>query len=187
MTVSVTPETFTLVEFDSAEIASIVERLLVDVGFAAATDVSLHVDEQVPMGATNIASLDPIVLEVEGGALEDPKRPRHLSDASASDVLGRLLWRVNDHRNSAFGAPAFNEEIDLSTRVAWDVYCVTRLARKGYRAQKQRRLYAFRNRHGFTNAADAAFEEIWNGVDLAWLDIETISRRALDAREVVSS
>ena len=43
-----------------------------------------------------------------------------------------------------------------------------RLGRLGHPVQRQRRLYQFRNRHGFTDAADAAFEQLWEADDLTW-------------------
>jgi hypothetical protein len=38
--------------------------------------------------------------------------------------------------------------------------------------QEQRRRYHFRNRHGFTDVADAMFERLWNGDGLTWAEIE---------------
>ena len=73
-------------------------------------------------------------------------------------MLGRLLLQALDRRDPAFGDPPPDDALSVAHRVAWDVYAVGRLQRLGYRAQRQRRLYAFRNRHGFTDAADAAFD-----------------------------
>ena len=50
-----------------------------------------------------------------------------------------------------------------------------RVARMGYPVRRQRYLYAFRNRHGFTDAADGAFEELWSGEDLSWADLDRLS------------
>jgi len=47
--------------------------------------------------------------------------------------------------------------------------------------QRQRRLYQFRNRHGFTDAADAAFAKLWEADDLTWADISATSQEALAA------
>lgn len=186
MTVTVTPETFTMVFFDAATIAGIVERLLPDVGLAAGADVTVNVDEQVPLGQATIESIDPIVLDIEGGALEHPKMPRQLSEEGTADVIGRLLFRVRDRLDPAFGDPPADDDLSLPVKSAWDTYCVGRLARKGYRSQKQRRLYGFRNRHGFTDAADDAFEQLWTADGLTWADIVKISDDALAAREAVA-
>ena len=184
MTVTVTPDTFTLVLFDASVIAAIVERLLPDVGLDG-VDVTLNIDERVPMGRADVISIDPIVLEVEGGALEHAKLPRQLSDEGAADVLGRLLLRVRDRRDPAFGDPPPDADLPLDQKMAWDVYCVGRLARKGYRAQRQRRLYSYRNRHGFTDIADASFDRLWTSDDLTWAEIAAISASANPAPATV--
>jgi hypothetical protein len=181
MAVTVTPAEFTMVVFDNAELVGIVEHLLPVVGLPADIDVTLDVDESVPLGRAEVSSIDPIVLDVEGGALEDPKVPRHLSAAGSADILGRLLLRVRDRLDPAFGDPPPDGSLSLAHQVAWDVYCVARLARAGYRPQKQRRLYAFRNRHGFTDAADAAFDKLWTQDGLTWAQITAISDGAAAA------
>ncbi len=177
MTVTVTPDTFTLVLFDHDAIAEVVERLVADLGLAG-IDVRVEVDERVPLGQAEIRSLDPVTIEVEGGALEDPKRPRQLSRDGTADIIGRLLLRVRDRLDPAFGDPPPDAELSLALKVAWDVYCVGRLSRLGYRAQRQRRLYAFRNRHGFTDTADAAFDRLFTADGLAWSDIVALSEGA---------
>jgi hypothetical protein len=187
MAITVTPDEFTLVEFDNASLVAVLERLLPDVGLPADADVTLNVDERVPMGRADVISLEPIVLEVEGGALEDPKKPRHLSTEGSADILGRLLLRVRDRLDDGFGDPPADDELSLGHKIAWDVYCVGRLARKGYRAQRQRRLYSFRNRHGFTDAADDAFDRLWTADNLVWADIVAISDKAVAARDTVSA
>lgn len=50
-----------------------------------------------------------------------------------------------------------------------------RLARMGYPVRRQRWLYAFRNRYGFTDTADDAFEQLWHGDDLTWAEIDRLS------------
>ncbi len=52
----------------------------------------------------------------------------------------------------------------------------------GYPAQRQRRIYNFRNRHGFTDVADAAFERLWTSDGLDWAEIVGLSDAALEAR-----
>lgn len=185
MPVTITPDVFTMVTFDAAQIRGIVERLLPDVGLPADADVTVNIDERVPLGRAEIVSIQPIVIDIEGGALEHPKVPRHLSDEGTADIVGRLLLTVRDRLDPAFGEVPPDEELSLAHASAWDVYCVGRLVRRGYRAQRQRRLYAFRNRHGFTDAADAAFDQLWDGVDLTWAQIVTISDEAAASRATV--
>lgn len=181
MPVSVTPETFTLVSFDAGEIAAIGERLLGDVGLPAGTALHIEVDETTPLGRATVTSLDPLTVSVESGALEDPKNPRQLSEPGSADVLGRLLFRVRDRLDPSFGDPPPDKELALAQSVAWDAYAVGRLARLGYRSQRQRRLYHFRNRHGFTDAADEAFERLWTADALTWAEIVAISEGAIAA------
>jgi hypothetical protein len=177
MTVAVRPENFTMVSFDAGEIAAIVERLVEQTGVGD-VDVTVEVDETSPLGRARVTSVDPVVLAIESGGLEDPKRPRQLGRDDAADVLGRLLLRVKDRLDPAFGDVPDDDELPLPLSVSWDVYCVGRLARLGYRAQRQRRLYHFRNRHGFTDTADAAFDRLWSAESLTWPDIEALSTGA---------
>ncbi len=184
MTVTVTPESFTLVKFDADEIKSIVEPLLPAIGMPADQDVVIEVDETNPLGRAVVTSYDnPIVIAVESGALEDPKRPRHVSPTGSADVLGRLLLRVHDRRNPAFGDPPADDDIPVPESVAWDAYCVGRLVRLGFKHHdnRQRRLYHFRNRHGFTDAADEAFDRLWTADDLTWSDIVALSEEVRSA------
>ena len=106
MTVTVTPEKFTMVAYDAGTIAAIVQKLLDQIGLSD-LDVQIKVDETSPLGRTQVVSEDPVVIETESGAIEDPKRPRQLSEPGAADVLGRALLRVADRRRPEFaGAPA---------------------------------------------------------------------------------
>lgn len=181
MTVSVTPETFTLVSYDAAEIAGIVDELIAAIGLPSDLDVKLEVDESTPLGRATVASIDPLHITVESGALEDPKRPRNLSRSGSADVLGRLLFRVRDRLDPAFGEPPDDDKLTLPQSVAWDAYCVGRLVRLGFTHydNRQRRLYHFRNRHGFSDSADEAFDRLWTADGLTWADIAALSDNAV--------
>ncbi|HEX2381635.1 MAG TPA: hypothetical protein VHI95_03290 [Acidimicrobiales bacterium] len=181
MSVEVSPEEFSLVNFDAAEIKSAVEKLIPAIGLSDDLDIRIEVDEATPLGRATVASYDdPVVITVESGALEDPKRPRRVSPSGAADVLGRLLFRVRDRRTDGFGDPPPDAELPMPESVAWDVYCIGRLVRLGFKHydNRQRRLYHFRNRHGFTDAADEAFERLWTADDLTWSDIAALSEKA---------
>ena len=184
MPVEVRPETFSMVFFDAAEVRAIVEKLVAEVGLPADLSVTIEIDETTPMGRARVASLDPVVITAESGALEDVKRPRKLSADGTVDVIGKLLLSVRDRREPAFGNPPAEEDLTLQESVAWEVYCVGRLGRLGHHVQRQRRLYQFRNRHGFTDAADAAFDKLWTADQLTWADITAISQTALAALSV---
>jgi hypothetical protein len=179
--VTVTPEQFSYVQFDAARITAVAERLLDELGLDV--DLTIEVDETTPLGRSRIESRDPLVLRCESGALEDPRHPRTLSEAGTAGVLGRLLLRERDRRDPAFGAPEADDELDLPHKVAWQVYAAARLARMGYRPQRQRWLYHLRNRLGFSDATDAAFDTLWTEEPLSWAEISDLVEGALAERQ----
>ncbi|MDP7068362.1 MAG: hypothetical protein QF637_12135 [Acidimicrobiales bacterium] len=171
--VSVTPESFEMVFYDAAVIGEVVaevaERLGVEEG------ITLEIDEQSPLGRSKIVSHDPIELWVDGGAFENTQRPRQFGKARTRDTIGRLLMRILDRRSGRFDDAPADDELELSQFAAWDVHCVGRLERLGIGGQQKRRQYQFRNRHGFTDVADAAFDQLWDSSELSWAEIERIS------------
>ncbi len=179
---TVTPDTFAMVDFDPARIAAVAERLAGEVGLPADLPVVITVEEATPLAKVTLTSLEPLELTVEGGALEDPKRIRQLSEARTADVLGMHLFQARDRLDPAFGAPGLGEPVALAHQVAWDVFAVGRLERLGYPGQRQRRLYQFRNRHGFTDVGDAAFERLWAAERLTWPELTAISDEAAALR-----
>ena len=182
MPVVVRPEEFSLVLYESAEIRALVEQLATEVGLPADLEITIEIDETTPLGNARVASLEPTVLTLESGALEDPKAPRKMDPVGSADVLGRLLFEVRDRLDPAFADAPASAELTLPQSSAWQAYCVGRLGRLGHKVQRQRRLYHFRNRHGFTDAADAAFDKLWTSDGLTWADVESISEGALAAR-----
>jgi len=179
MPVEIRPTEFSMVFFDAAEILGIVEKLVAEIGLPADLSVAVEVDETTPMGRARVASIDPLLITAESGAFEDVKAPRKLSVPGTIDVLGKLLFSVRDRLDPAFGEPPADDDLSLQESVAWEVYCVGRLGRLGHPVQRQRRLYQFRNRHGFTDAADAAFERLWSAEELTWAEISATSQEAL--------
>lgn len=179
--VTIEPEEFKLVEFDRLELARLIEGLLDATGLDG--PLTLEIDQTTPLGAATVVSIDPLKLHVESGALEDPRRIRQLSVGGATNVLGRLLFRVRDRQDPAFGAPPPDAELTLPQSSAWDVYAVGRLIRLGFTHwdERQRRLYQFRTRHGFTDTADAVFDALWTGENLTWADIDRFSTEAQGA------
>lgn len=183
--ITVTPQQFTMVEFDAAEIKRFASEVADRVGLPADLRVTVEVDETVPLGRTRIASLDPVVVSVQGGALENAKQLRHLSERSVVDVLGRIFHRVLDRLDPRFADAPSDDQLTLQQATAWDAYAVGRCERIGYSPQKQRRLYHFRNRHGFNDVADRVFERLWSAEpgSLGWADIETACTETAAARE----
>lgn len=181
MAVTVDPATFSYVFFEAPAIERVTADVAARLGFADDEAIRVEVDEKVPMGRARILSVDPIVLEVESGALEDPRKLRHLSEQGSADILGRLLLQVRDRRDPDFGAPDLDEELSLAHRVSWAVHCAGRQERLGYPIQRQRRLYAFRTRHGFTDEADRAFDALWSADSLTWAQLTAWSDGAIAA------
>lgn len=173
MTVTVTPDEFTMVHFSNPELTRITEDLVGALGIERAVEVV--VNERTPMGTLQLRSLDPIVCYVESGALEDPKRVRYLSPQGATEAIGRVLLEARDRMTDGFGAPELGQVIPVPQRVAWDTYIVARLVRLGGREQRQRRLFGFRNKHGFTDSADRAFNRLWDAEPLTWNEIAELS------------
>lgn len=173
MTVTVTPAEFHFVNFDNAAAVHVVEELLERLGLSD-RDVQIDIDETTPLTRSEIKSTDPITIAVESGAFENPKVLRTLLPDNVANVTGRLLLRIRDRESGAFADAPADGDLSLQQLVAWEVYNNGRLGRLGYPMQRQRWLYHFRNRHGFTDAADAAFERLWSSDDLGWSDITAI-------------
>lgn len=178
-TIAVTPQEFTLVGFDAARIAALAGDVADKAGFGTAS-IEIDIDETTPLGRSRVESADPIRLRIESGALEDPRFPRQMSDVAVTEVIGRHLLKLADRQDPAFVAPD-EESLDIAHQVAWEIYAVGRLARLGYRDQRQRWLYHFRNRCGFSDTTDAAFDAIWSGSGLTWADISSLVDGAVAA------
>lgn len=172
--VVVTPQQFHLVDFDAAILAAAAEKMADEVGLPADAEIQLKVDESHPFGRVQVTSLDPIVIDAEGGAFENPKRLKTLSDKSMAEAMGQVFHQLADRLDAGFGAPALDTKVDQHQQVAWDAYALGRTARLGYDVSRPRRQYHFRNRHGFTDVADAAFDRLWTGTGLTWADIEAV-------------
>jgi len=166
--------------FDAAQLQRVLERLTVDLGVSG-VDVSLIVDETTPVGRARVQSYDPVVLFVESGALEDPRHPRVLSESLALTTLGRLLARVADRRSGRYDDAPADGDLTLAQSIAWECANEGRLARLGYATQRGRWLYHFRNRHGFTDRADVAFDRLWRADAESWTELDRLSNDAQGA------
>ena len=190
--VTVTPETFTMVFFDAERIRQVTEETADAVGLPSGFAVQVDIDEVSPLGRAVVESVvapnggaGSMTLKIEGGAFENAKQPRQLSEQAVVDSLARIFFRIKDRIDPAFGNPPADEELDLPHQSAWDAYAVGRAERVGLAAQKARRLYHFRNRHGFSDVADAVFERLWNGDGLTWADIDQACEETAKARAEV--
>jgi hypothetical protein len=177
VTVSVTPQQFAYVTFDAALIQRVAEDLLASLGLDD-HDVSIEVDEATPLSRLRVEAGDRISIRVESGAFEDLKRPRQQSETATATSLGRVLLRVRDRLVGGFAGAPPDDQLSLAEMAAWETYSVGRLQRLGIPVNEQRWRYNFRNRHGFTDQSDAAFDRLWAGDELAWEELQSISAAA---------
>jgi hypothetical protein len=173
MSVTVTPQEFKFVAYNAALIQRVAEELLASLGLAD-RDLHIEVDETTPLARTRVEIGDALSIRVESGAFEDTKRPRQQSEVATATSLGRLLLRVRDRLEGGFGEAPPDDELSLAQVAAWETYCVGRLSRLGIEVNEQRWRYNFRNRHGFTDTSDEAFNRLWSSDGLTWGELEAI-------------
>jgi hypothetical protein len=179
MSVAVTPATFNYVDFDAAAIQRVGEQLVDALGIDR--DVLIDVDESTPLARIGVEVGDEIVVRADSGAFEDTRRPRQQSEVATATALGRVLHRAADRLHGGFGEAPPDAELSLAQLAAWESYCVGRIERLGVPVNQQRWRYNFRNRHGFSDGTDAAFEELWTSTGLTWPQLLAISERAAAA------
>lgn len=173
MSVTVTPQEFKFVAYDAALIQRVTEELLASLGLTDRA-VNIEVDETTPLSRTRVEIGDTISIRAESGAFEDTKRPRQQSEVATATSLGRVLLRVRDRLSGGFGEAPPDDELTLAQVAAWETYCVGRLERLGIEVNQQRWRYNFRNRHGFTDDADQAFNRLWASDGLTWGELDLI-------------
>lgn len=176
MAVTVAPETFAFVSFDAARIAALGAEVLGLLGLP--DDLHVEVDERTPAARVTVEDGSPVVVRAESGAFEDTRRPRAMSDGATTLALGRVLLRLRDRREGGFAEAPPDAELSLVQIAAWDSYVLGRLARLGLSVHEPRWRYNFRNRHGFTDAADAAFDRLFAADGLTWGAVTAISEAA---------
>ena len=174
MTVTVTPQTFNFVAYDASLIERVTDELLASLGLTD-RDVNVVVDETTPLSRVRVEIGDAIDIRAESGAFEDTKRPRQQSEVATATSLGRVLLRVRDRLGGGFGEAPPDDELSLAEVAAWETYCVGRLSRSGIEVHEQRWRYNFRNRHGFTDDADLAFNRLWTSDGLTWGELQSIT------------
>lgn len=181
--IAVTPDVFSLVNYDPAEISAVLKDVAERLGVA--NPIRLAVDESTPLAKmsamlldehgekiTGPASSDVIIsLRVQSGALENTKHLTNFSAEGAGRSLGRMLLRARDRMRADFADTPKDEDLSLSENAAWDAYCAGRLQRTGLQINEQRFRYNFRNRFGFSDEVDAMFDQLWAADDLAWSEL----------------
>ena len=172
------PDRWAMVDYDPERLLAIAAEVADAAGLPADREVVVELDDTSPLGRYSLDSMDPIVVSMESGAFEDPKHPRQLSESFTAGVLGRLFFRAADRLTEGFADAPEDADLEPAAGIAWEVYAAGRLARTGRQAQRQRWIYHFRNRHGFSDEADAAFDRLWSADDLTWADVRSLSATA---------
>jgi hypothetical protein len=177
--VRVTPDPFTVVPYEVPVLAGLLEEAAALVGFPANVEIDLDVDEDLPHPLVGTAS-DVVdgraVLWMSGGNLEDPQHTRAFSEPTARLELTQMLLRAHDRLGEGFASAPPDVELSLAERVAWDVWTHARTGRLGLPTRRTRILYDFRLQHGFTDAADAAFDRLWNAETVTWDGLREICK-----------
>ena len=177
--VTVTPDPFTLIPFDAAEIAALVEDVAAMVGFPPSVDISLEVDEELfpPLTGHMTDVVDGrVVLWISAANLEDTRQPRTFAPEPARADLAVMLLRAEDRLSDDFRDAPVDRELTRGERVAWDVHAIGRVERLGLPVRRQRELYDFRLQHGFTDVADAAFERCWAAPTMTFAGIRELCK-----------
>jgi hypothetical protein len=179
VTITVTPDPFTLIAYDAAELRAIIEDIAALVGLPSNVDIDLVVDEELfaPLtGHTTDVVDGRVKLWISGGNLEDSRRPRTFSPKQARRDLTYMLLRAKDRLDEDFAGATDDGHITRGERSAWDVYSVGRATRLGTATRRQAQLYEFRLQHGFTDVADAAFDRLWESDRITWAGIREICK-----------
>lgn len=181
--ISVVPEVFSFINFDSGEIADVVRDVAGRLGIG--NPIRLEVDESTPLSKMSSrlvddhgnevrgpASSDVIIeIKVESGALEDTKHFTNFGANRAAISLGRVLLRARDRMRADFVDTPSDHDLSLQENAAWDAYNAGRLERAGLSPNQQRFRYNYRNRFGFSDDVDDEFDQVWTADDLGWADL----------------
>src|SRR3954470_8319809 len=111
--VTVNPQKFNMVFFDAERIKAVADETADAVGLPADLEIRIEVDEVSPLGRSTVTSLEPVTITAEGGAFENPKKPRHMSEVGIRDVLSRLFFRVKDRLSGSFDDAPPDDKLSL--------------------------------------------------------------------------
>jgi hypothetical protein len=168
MAITVTPETFSFVSFDSAYIARIATLVAEQLGL---TDINIEiaVDETSPLTRIDVEVTDSLI----------SIRPLQQSELATTLAMARSMLRARDRLRGGFENAPLDTELSLPQAAAWDTYILGRITRMDIEVKKQAALYNFRNRHGFNDASDHVFEKIWNADSFTWDELSALSANTL--------
>ncbi|HEX6311285.1 MAG TPA: hypothetical protein VF152_06630 [Acidimicrobiia bacterium] len=182
--VQISPETFTLVEFDAGVIAGITEELAAKAGVPDDVDIRIEIDEELPLpltGATADVVDGAVALWFAGANFEDGRHRTKFDEPVARTELAMSLLRAGDRLSDRFAAAPDDEDLTDGQRQAWDTFAEGRAARLGEATRRVRRQYLFRLYNGFTDVADAAFDRLWSADTFTWPELEELCARCAAA------
>lgn len=185
--VEITPELFTLVEYDAGVIGGLAEELAAKVGIPDDVPIRIEIDEELPLPLTG-STADVVdgraQLWFSGANFEDGRHRATFNDQLARTELAAALFRASDRVKPGFADAPVDEDLTDGQRAAWEAWAEGRAARLGERTRKVRRQYVFRLYNGFTDLSDQTFERLWTGDRFTWADLEAICAecKAVDPR-----
>jgi hypothetical protein len=183
-TVTLTPEEFTLVDYDAARVRALVDEAIATVGLPDVS-VSVVVDEVLPspLAVSAVAVADGAVeLWFAGGCFEDPQRQGKLQEELTRTELATAMVRAQDRLGGGFADAPADGELSDRQRAIWDVSAEGRVAALGLPVREPRRRYTFRLYGGFNDVADAEYDRLRSGAPLTWAELEAVDAR-LDAAD----
>ena len=184
-TIALTPEAFTLVKFDAAELLALAHDAADTVGVPADVDITIEVDEALPLPliASAVAASDgKIEIWFSGGSFEDPRYQAELEPETSRAELAAAMLRGRDRLDGGFADAPPDAEISDRQRAIWDVYAEGRLAQLGgFAIREPRRRYSYRLQCGFNDVADAEYERVWQAKTFSWAELEEIEGRVKQA------
>lgn len=185
---SLTPEVFSLVRFDAGRLGALAEEAADAVGLDD-VEVAMVVDEELPHPLTgsyvDVDEMRRVSVWFSGGTFESGRHQGQLDeDVTRAELAGAFL-RARDRIDGSFAAAPADDDLTEAQRALWDVYTDGRLDRTGgFQLREPRRRYVYRLACGFSDAADAVYDQVRRAPTLTWEEVAALAEHlaALDPR-----
>ena len=175
MTLTVTPDTYNFVAFDTAYTTRIAEHMATQLGLDD-IDILIAINENSALTRIDVeATASLITISPHSGAMEDTRRPQQQSELNTTITMARGMLRAHDRLRGGFAEAPADTELSLPQAAVWDTYIMGPIALMEIEVNKQAWVYNFRNRHGFSDAVDAVFEKVWNSSSSTWAELNELS------------